>query len=87
MGEGVTRGCGRVPFAKTGGLADVTALCPSTSPRRGGGSRFPAPIQRHTGMYKQQMELVYRFSVHLGWRNQYCGILKLGTRGNLLLCG
>ena len=32
-------------------------------------------------MYKQQMKLIYRFSVHLGWRNQYCGVLELEYQG------
>src|SRR5690554_8051470 len=32
-------------------------------------------------MFKQQMRLTYRFSVNLGWRNQYCGVQTLEHQG------
>jgi len=71
-----------VPFAKTGGLADVIGALPKYLVKQGVETAVFLPLYSDVPeMYKQQMELVYRFSVHLGWRNQYCGILKLEHQG------
>lgn len=71
-----------VPFSKTGGLADVIGALPKELKKQNVDVRVVLPKYGDTPeMYKQQMKLIYRFSVHLGWRNQYCGVLELEYQG------
>lgn len=66
-----------VPLAKTGGLADVAGALPKALCGRGADTRIIMPkyedIPWH---YLEHFETVDVFSVQLGWRMQYCGILK-----------
>lgn len=71
-----------VPFSKTGGLADVIGALPKELTKAGVNVRVVLPKYGDTpAKYEQGMELVHRFSVHVGWRNQYCGVLKLEYEG------
>ncbi len=71
-----------VPFSKTGGLADVIGALPKELRRAGLNVRVVLPKYGDTPpQYEQEMELVHRLSVQVGWRNQYCGVLKLEYEG------
>ena len=71
-----------VPFSKTGGLADVIGALPKELQELGVNVRVVLPKYGDTPpQYEKEMELVHRFSVQLGWRNQYCGVLKLVHEG------
>lgn len=71
-----------VPFSKTGGLADVIGALPKELQRSGLDVRVVLPKYGDTPrQYEEKMELVHRLSVQVGWRNQYCGVLKLEHEG------
>jgi starch synthase len=71
-----------VPFSKTGGLADVIGALPKELKKAGVDVRVVLPKYGDTSeQYVKEMELVHRFSVHVGWRNQYCGVLRLEHDG------
>ena len=71
-----------VPFSKTGGLADVIGALPKELQKLGVEPRVVLPKYGDTPAgYDKQMELVHRMSIHVGWRNQYCGVLKLVHEG------
>lgn len=71
-----------VPFAKTGGLADVIGSLPKELKRQGMDVRVIIPkygdIPQH---YQEQMQTLSWFDVHLGWRTQYFGIQTLEHEG------
>ncbi|NLL41782.1 MAG: glycogen synthase GlgA [Firmicutes bacterium] len=67
-----------VPFSKTGGLADVIGALPKELKNLGINVAVVLPKYGDTPKeYAREMELVHRMSVQVGWRNQYCGVLKL----------
>lgn len=71
-----------VPFAKTGGLADVAGSLPKELKKQGVDVRVVMPkYSCIPEVYKQQMEPVLETSVQVGWRKQYCGIQKLEHDG------
>ena len=70
------------PYAKSGGLGDVMEALPSALARIDGNE-----VVLMLPYYKKirenpacQVELVKQFYVSLGWRQQYCGIMKLQGR-------
>ena len=67
------------PFFKTGGLGDVMGALPKTIAKTTDNDvRVVLPF--FTGMaeeYKNQLSFVTSFYVKVGWRDQYCGVLKL----------
>ncbi len=66
------------PFIKTGGLGDVAGSLPGALKGRNCEIRVILPKFRQIPQeYRDKMELVTTFTVPLGWRNQYCGILTL----------
>lgn len=71
-----------VPFAKTGGLADVIGSLPKELKRQGIDVRVIMPkygdIPRR---YKEDMVTLASFDVYLGWRKQYFGIQTLEHEG------
>ncbi len=67
-----------VPFAKTGGLADVVGALPKELKKAGADVRVIMPLYREmSAQWRSQLEHVLYFYVNLGWRRQYCGIEKL----------
>jgi starch synthase len=71
-----------VPFAKTGGLADVIGSLPKELNKQGMDVRVMLPNYEDIPEYLvQQMEVVAEFTLYMGWRQQYCGILKLEHEG------
>ncbi|MDF2961857.1 MAG: glycogen synthase [Paenibacillus sp.] len=71
-----------VPFAKTGGLADVIGSLPKELVKQGLDVRVILPkYEDIPAQFTQQMETVAAFTLQMGWRQLYCGILKLVHEG------
>lgn len=67
-----------VPFAKTGGLADVAGSLPKALVKAGHDVRVVMP--RYSSIsekYKSEMEYVTFFNVWVGWRNEPCVVLQI----------
>ncbi len=66
------------PFAKTGGLGDVAGSLPQAISRLGTDIRVVMPNYKSIPHnFKAAMQYLGYIYVDLGWRHQYCGILKL----------
>ena len=70
------------PYAKSGGLGDVMEALPAALQRIDGNQvvlflPYYNKIQENP---KYETELVAQFRVSLGWRQQYCGLMKLLNR-------
>jgi len=71
-----------VPFAKTGGLADVVGSLPSAFDRDTYDVRVIMPKYGSIPKeYTDKMIFITQINVSLGWRNKYCGIFKLEHEG------
>lgn len=70
------------PFIKTGGLADVAFALPRELRRYGVDARVIIPKYMDIKEeFKSKMKFIKSFNVHVGWRNQYCGILECEYEG------
>jgi starch synthase len=66
------------PFIKTGDLADVTYALPKALRKLGIDARVIIPkYSAIPSSFKDCMETIDRFTVPVGWRNQYCGLQYL----------
>ncbi len=71
-----------VPFAKTGGLADVIGSLPLELRKQGVDARVVMPKYGTIPFQlRSKMKLRKRLTVSLGWRFQYCGILEAEHAG------
>ena len=71
-----------VPFVKTGGLADVIGSLPMELKLQGVDARVILPnYQDIPEKYKQQMVFKDKFTVQVGWRQKYCGVLEFVYEG------
>ncbi len=71
-----------VPFAKTGGLADVAGSLPKELKAKGVDVRVVMPkYGKIKEEYVARMERVYEGTTHLGWRRPYMGVLKTEQDG------
>lgn len=71
-----------VPFVKTGGLADVVGALSPVLKQHGADVRVILPLyQQIPQQWKDQMKDEVSFTVHLCWREQYCGIKSLEYQG------
>lgn len=70
------------PFAKTGGLGDVSYALPKALKKEGMDVRVIMPKYSTIPAYlKEEFKPVAEFSVKVGWRNQYCGIEMMEKDG------
>ena len=70
------------PFAKTGGLGDVSYALPKSLKKEGIDVRVILPKNSTMPNYlKEQLKEVAVFSVDVGWRKQYCGLLEMDLNG------
>lgn len=71
-----------VPFVKTGGLADVVGALAPVLAKKGHDVRVMLPFYTAiSSEYTEKMEFVLSTEIQLGWRRQYCGVLKLEQDG------
>ena len=71
-----------VPFAKSGGLADVAGTLPQNLDKNEVDIRVIMPKYGSIAeKYSSQMKFLKNISVFLGWRNQYCGVFMLEHEG------
>ena len=72
------------PYAKSGGLGDVMEALPAAHARIPGNEVvLLLPYYKKIRENKAyEVELVAQFEVALGWRQQYCGVLKLKNRAD-----
>ena len=70
------------PYAKSGGLGDVMEALPAALARIPGNevALFLPYYKKIKESEKYDVELVSQFRVSLGWRQQYCGLMKLLNR-------
>lgn len=70
------------PFAKTGGLADVTGSLPAALLDKGVDARVILPLYGVIPQkFKDSMTYKKYIYVNVGWRNQYCGIFEAQYKG------
>ncbi len=71
-----------LPFASTGGLADVIGSLPAALTKGGFDARVVMP---YYGQFKQksldEITFLCDFTVKLAWRNQYCGVFTAVKNG------
>ena len=71
-----------MPFAKTGGLADVIGTLPRELKRLGMDSRVMMPLHRSIKFeYRESLRYLCNFYLHIGWRSQYVGVATLELNG------
>ncbi|MFC5448179.1 glycogen synthase GlgA [Paenibacillus aestuarii] len=71
-----------VPFAKTGGLADVIGSLPKELTRQGLDVRVMLPKYGSIAdVYRDAMTAVATFEIYVGWRKQFTGIEVLQHEG------
>ncbi len=72
-----------VPFAKSGGLADVGGALPIALNRKRNvrASVIMPQYSSIPSIYTEKLEHVAHFNIKVGWRTKYCGINKLVHRG------
>ncbi|GIQ63539.1 glycogen synthase [Paenibacillus cisolokensis] len=71
-----------VPLVKTGGLADVTGALPLALRKLGVRAGVILPkYEEIAESHIARFETVCTFTVQLGWRKQYCGLLRAAIGG------
>ena len=71
-----------VPFAKTGGLADVAGSLPRELVKQGVDVRLIMPKYKSIPQsFVEKMEYIGYMYVDLAWRHQYCALLRLEHEG------
>ena len=71
-----------MPFASTGGLADVIGSLPIEAAKSGADVRVVMPLYSSVAnKYREMMTTEAEFYVSLSWRKQYCGVKSLMWKG------
>jgi starch synthase len=71
-----------VPFAKTGGLADIVGTLPRALKKLKVDARIIVPIYGDIPeKFRNEMRLISVETVQLGWRRQYCGLFEMQHEG------
>ena len=67
-----------LPFAASGGLADVAGSLPKALVKAGHNARVVMPYYVNTikPEQKEKMRFITNFTVPVGWRHQYCGVFR-----------
>ncbi len=64
------------PFIKTGGLADVAGSLPKALQRVNCDCRLVLPLYGQISQeYRSSMKKIAEFTVPMGWKQEYCGVL------------
>ena len=63
-----------LPYASTGGLADVLGSLPAALVKKGVDARVVIPYYGSIKTKFKDISYVCDYNVKLSWRNQYCGI-------------
>lgn len=71
-----------VPFAATGGLADVAGSLPKALKNERTDCRVVIPLYSEiSAEYRSKMKYVTNFEVPVAWRSQYCGVFEAEFNG------
>lgn len=71
-----------VPFAKTGGLADIVGNVAAGAEKLKVDARVIVPLYGDVPeSFRSQMKLISTETVQLGWRRQHCGLFELQYEG------
>ncbi len=72
-----------LPFAASGGLADVAGSLPKALVQAGHDARVVMPYYVNTikPEQKEKMHFITNFTVPVGWRSQYCGVFLQEANG------
>ncbi|MBP8593874.1 MAG: glycogen synthase GlgA [Ruminococcus sp.] len=71
-----------VPFAASGGLADVVGSLPKAIKAKGHSCAVVIPLYKDIdASLREKMEFVTNLTVDVSWRKQYCGIFKTEAEG------
>ncbi|MGN1416473.1 MAG: glycogen synthase GlgA [Oscillospiraceae bacterium] len=66
-----------LPYAASGGLADVAGSLPAAVKRAGHDCRIVLPLYKNIKPeLREGLEFLCNFTVDVGWRKQYCGVFK-----------
>ena len=68
------------PFIKSGGLGDVIGALPKALKKRGIEARVVIPKYKWIN-FKDRLQFKKWFTVNVGWRNMYCGVLECEYEG------
>ena len=64
-----------VPYAASGGLADVTGSLPKAINEKGNDCRVVIPLYKAVSPeLRREMKFITNITVDVSWRKQYCGI-------------
>lgn len=71
-----------VPYAASGGLADVTGSLPKAISAKGHNCAVVIPLYKSiSAEQREEMEFVTNLTVDVSWRKQYCGIFTAEKNG------
>ena len=74
-----------VPFAKTGGLADVVGVLPKELQKLGVDARVVMPLYKCVKeKFAADLEFVRWSMLRMGWRTLYAGLFRCNYEGCLL---
>ncbi|MGN0666110.1 MAG: glycogen synthase GlgA [Huintestinicola sp.] len=66
-----------IPYAASGGLADVAGSLPAALCKAGHDCRVVLPLYKSVKQeLRANLEFLLNFTVDVGWRKQYCGVFK-----------
>lgn len=71
-----------VPFAASGGLADVIGSLPAAINEKGNDCRVVIPLYKSISEdYQSELKFVTNLTVDVAWRKQYCGVFSTVRNG------
>ena len=71
-----------LPYAASGGLADVLGSLPAAVAKTGCDCRVVLPLYKSIKPeLRAELEFITNFTVDVGWRKQYCGVFKGSVNG------